>query len=43
MNVEIIEQKIKTTPVLVAYFSHDECQVCKVLRPKVEALISSYK
>lgn len=28
--------------ICVAYFSHDECNVCKVLKPKVEELVSTY-
>lgn len=38
--MEILE-KIKTSKALLAYFSTPECQVCKTLRPKVEALIGS--
>ncbi|MDA3885122.1 MAG: thioredoxin family protein [Candidatus Delongbacteria bacterium] len=34
----IIAEKIVT----VAYFSHDECNVCKVLKPKVKALTEEY-
>jgi len=37
------EEIIQDTPLLVAYFSHDECNVCKVLRPKVQELTGRYK
>ncbi len=32
---------IATTKALLLYCSHDKCNVCKVLRPKVENLIAS--
>ncbi|MBN2790011.1 MAG: thioredoxin family protein [Candidatus Delongbacteria bacterium] len=34
----IVSDKIVT----VAYFSHDECNVCKVLKPKVKELVEKY-
>ncbi|MCK5760686.1 MAG: thioredoxin family protein, partial [Candidatus Delongbacteria bacterium] len=34
----IIADKI----VAVSYFSHDECNVCKVLKPKVKTLVDKY-
>lgn len=33
--------QIKKEPALLAYFSTDSCNVCKVLKPKVEGLIES--
>jgi len=35
-----IRDKIKQAQVLVIYFSYPECSVCRVLRPKVEALVA---
>jgi thioredoxin-like negative regulator of GroEL len=29
-------------PVVIAYFSTEQCNVCKVLRPKVEQLTNQY-
>ena len=33
---------IRETPMLLAYFSTPQCNVCKVLRPKVEELLAEY-
>jgi len=33
---------LNNTPWLVAYFSHDECNVCKTLRPKVREMLNTY-
>uniref|UniRef100_UPI0032180961 thioredoxin family protein n=1 Tax=uncultured Draconibacterium sp. TaxID=1573823 RepID=UPI0032180961 len=33
--------KLKEEPAVLAYFSTDACSVCKVLKPKVEALVSA--
>ncbi len=41
MSTEQILKTIRTRPLLVAYFSYPECSVCKVLRPKVQALVES--
>ena len=40
-EIESFEQfiKLKEEPALLAYFSTDVCNVCKVLKPKVEELI----
>lgn len=32
---------IESTPMVLIYFSHDTCNVCKVLKPKVEELLSN--
>ncbi|RQV99475.1 MAG: thioredoxin [Calditrichaeota bacterium] len=37
-----IFEKINSSALLVAYFSHAECNICKVLRPKVKELVSNY-
>jgi thiol-disulfide isomerase/thioredoxin len=33
--------KLKAEPALLAYFSTDACNVCKVLKPKVDELIQN--
>jgi len=30
---------IRTEPAVLVYFSHDQCSVCKVLKPKVTSLL----
>ena len=42
MTSEEIFEKIKSTELLVTYFSYPECNVCKVLRPKVENYLSRF-
>jgi len=42
LGLQETEQQIKSSRLLVGYFSHDECQVCKVLKPKVKALVEEY-
>jgi len=41
MTKDQIEKTIQDSLILVAYFSHDACNVCKVLRPKVKAIAES--
>lgn len=36
-----IEEIIKNEPAVLLYFSHEQCNVCKVLKPKIESLIES--
>jgi len=36
-------EKIKSSSILVAYFSYPDCSVCKTLRPKVKELVKSYE
>ncbi|MFW6202702.1 MAG: thioredoxin family protein [Marinilabilia sp.] len=31
---------IGTEPAVLVYFSHDQCSVCKVLKPKVAAMLA---
>jgi thioredoxin 1 len=38
---EEFNKLILTEPALLAYFSTDTCNVCKVLKPKVENLVQS--
>ena len=33
------EEFVQSSPIVVGYFSHDKCSVCKVLLPKVEELL----
>ncbi|RMH64949.1 MAG: thioredoxin [Calditrichaeota bacterium] len=42
MDVETFQLQLKKRPITLAYFSYPACQVCKVLRPKVEALAGQY-
>ena len=42
MGKEQIEKTIKESLILVAYFSHEACNVCKVLRPKVKELTATF-
>jgi thioredoxin-like negative regulator of GroEL len=42
MTSEDIFEKIRTTEIVVTYFSYPECNVCKVLRPKVENYLEQY-
>ena len=37
-TTEEIKETLKTSRALVAYFSTPDCNVCKVLRPRVEAM-----
>jgi len=39
---EIIIKTLREADRLLAYFSYPECNVCKNLKPKVEALIADY-
>jgi thioredoxin 1 len=34
-----IDEYIKSEPAIMVYFSHDDCNVCKVLRPKIEEML----
>ena len=38
-NVQDFERLKNTQDILLAYFSHDKCSVCKALLPKVKELI----
>ncbi len=35
-------ETIQSKPLMLAYFSTPECNVCRVLRPKVEELLREY-
>ena len=42
MTFETFQEALKEHPVLVAYFSHDECNVCKVLKPQVREIVQEF-
>ena len=42
MNTEMIQSTLKNKPLVLAYFSTPECNVCKSLLPKVKALLKHY-
>jgi thioredoxin-like negative regulator of GroEL len=42
MKIEEFNSIINKNNYLVAYFSHDECNLCKILRPRVESLILGF-
>ncbi len=42
MDDEDYLKKIQQAPSLLVYFSYPECQVCRVLKPKVEELLNQY-
>ncbi len=37
---ELFEELINNSTMTLGYFSHDSCNVCKVLKPKVEDLLN---
>ena len=39
-SLEQYEELLEKSPALLSYFSTEQCQVCKVLKPKVINLIS---
>ena len=41
MTYEEFQNTIARHEVVVAYFSHDACNVCKVLKPQVRSLVES--
>jgi len=41
MNIEQLNEKIKSTPALLVYFSGASCGVCKVLKPKIKEAFST--
>jgi thioredoxin len=42
MNLTEFKEELNRQPIVISYFSYPECTVCKVLRPKIEALSSQY-
>ncbi|HHJ53179.1 MAG TPA: thioredoxin, partial [Caldithrix abyssi] len=43
MTLAEVQQEINKKPIVITYFSHDECNVCKVLKPQVRELVSEYE
>ncbi len=43
MTIETFQKAITSAPIVIGYFSYPACNVCKVLRPKVEALSAQYE
>lgn len=43
MTINEFKRKTEESPILISYFSHDECNVCKVLRPQVQELVSGFE
>lgn len=39
-SLEEFETLVQNEAAVLAYFSHDQCNVCKVLKPKVEELLT---
>jgi len=42
MTLENFEQELAKKQVLVTYFSHDECNVCKILKPQVKEITDGF-
>jgi thioredoxin-like negative regulator of GroEL len=42
MTIEDFNRKTAENPLIVCYFSHDECNVCKVLKPQVRAIVEEF-
>lgn len=42
MTLDQFHQELADNPILVTYFSHDECQVCKVLKPQVHEIVDGF-
>ena len=40
MTLEEFSQTLQKPGIVICYFSHDECSVCKVLRPKIQEIIN---
>ncbi len=40
-SLEDLEIVVKKNTAVLIYFSHEKCNVCKVLKPKIEELIKS--
>ena len=42
MTLEELNTLVANEPAVIGYFSTPDCNVCKVLRPKVEALLEEH-
>ncbi len=38
-SIDHFNEVIQKNPAVLIYFSHEQCSVCKVLKPKVKALL----
>ncbi len=43
MSITEFEEYIATNTIAVTYFSHDKCNVCKVLKPQVQEIVGEFK
>ena len=41
-TLEEFQQQVREEPALLYYISHESCNVCKVLKPKIIALLSEH-
>ncbi len=39
-SLQAFESLVQNEAAVLAYFSHDQCNVCRVLKPKVEELLA---
>ncbi|MBD3226001.1 MAG: thioredoxin fold domain-containing protein [Caldithrix sp.] len=42
MDLDAFNQLTIKYPLLVTYFSHDQCNVCKVLHPKIREIVQAH-
>lgn len=42
-DIETIENFIKDNEIVLAYFSTEQCSVCKALKPKVQSFADTYQ
>ncbi len=42
MTIEEFQILLNDKPIMVIYFSHDECNVCKVLKPQVKDIVGGF-
>lgn len=42
MTLEKFQRELSDKPILITYFSHDECNVCKVLKPQVQQIVDGF-
>ena len=40
-NIDELKNDIEREEALLVYFSHEQCNVCKVLKPKIESLTTN--
>jgi thioredoxin-like negative regulator of GroEL len=39
-SLDEIRSKIENSPAVLIYFSHDQCNVCKILKPKIAEMLT---